>query len=119
LLSELDVDAIRSRGFWLVVDYGYSASSFVLPLLLGPLEVEAVTAHGFTTESAATAASLRESIGHTKRLVSAIGADLGAVFDRAGERLFLVDEQGHELPVDKTLLLFLRLIGQARGGGGR
>ena len=111
LLSELDVDAIRTRGFRLVVDYGYSASSFVLPLLLGPLEVEAVTAHGFTTESAATAASLRESIGHTKRLVSAIGADLGAVFDRAGERLFLVDEQGHELPVEKTLLLFLRLIG--------
>src|SRR5207237_8214444 len=85
--------------------------------LLGPLGVEAVTAHGFTTESAATAASLRESIGHSKRLVSAIGADLGAVFDRAGERLFLVDEQGHELPVEKTLLLFLRLIGPSGQGG--
>ena len=113
LLSELDADAIRARGFRLVVDYGYSASSFVLPLLLGPLGIEAVTAHGFTTDQAATAASLRESIGHTKRLVSAIGADLGAVFDRAGERLFLVDEQGHELPVEKTLLLFLRLLGAA------
>jgi mannose-1-phosphate guanylyltransferase/phosphomannomutase len=113
LLSGLDADAIRARGFRLVVDYGYSASSFVLPLLLGPLEIEAVTAHGFTTDQAATAASLRESIGHTKRLVSAIGADLGAVFDRAGERLFLVDEQGHELPVEKTLLLFLRLLGAA------
>ena len=111
LLSELDVETIRTRGFRIVVDYGYSAASFVLPLLLGPLEIEAVTAHGFTTEAAATAASLRESIGHTKRLVSAIGADLGAVFDRAGERLFLVDERGHELPVEKTLLLFLRLLG--------
>src|SRR5205823_1807524 len=33
LLSELDVEAIRARGFRIVVDYGYSASSFVLPLL--------------------------------------------------------------------------------------
>jgi mannose-1-phosphate guanylyltransferase / phosphomannomutase len=111
------VDAIRARGFRVVVDYGYSASSFVLPLLLGPLGIEAVTAHGFTTDTAASAASLRDSIGHTKRLVSAIGADLGAVFDRAGERLFIVDEQGHELPVEKTLLLFLRLIGEAGRGG--
>jgi mannose-1-phosphate guanylyltransferase / phosphomannomutase len=117
LLSELDCDAIRARGFRIVVDYGYSASSFVLPLLLGPLEIEAVTAHGFTTESAATAASLRESLRHTKKLVSAIGADLGAVFDRAGERLFLVDEQGRELPVERTLLLYLRLIGAAGRGG--
>ena len=117
LLSELDAEAIRARGFRLVVDYGYSASSFVLPLLLGPLGIEAVTAHGFTTDAAATAASLRESIGHTKRLVTAVGADLGAVFDRAGERLFLVDEEGHELPVEKTLLLFLRLLGQAEQGG--
>src|SRR5207248_2183187 len=50
LLAGLDVDAIRARGFRLVVDYGFSAASFVLPQLLGPLGVEAVSAHGFTTE---------------------------------------------------------------------
>ena len=37
----------------------------------------------------------------------------GAVFDRAGERLFVVDEQGREIPAEQTLLLFLRLIGEA------
>jgi mannose-1-phosphate guanylyltransferase / phosphomannomutase len=118
LLSTLDIDTIRRRTFRLVVDYGYSASSFVLPLLLGPLGIEAISAHGFTTEAAATAASLRESVGQAKRLVGAIGADLGAVFDRAGERLFLIDEQSREIPVEQTLLLFLRLIG-ARGHGGK
>jgi mannose-1-phosphate guanylyltransferase/phosphomannomutase len=111
LLSNLDLRAIRERRFRIVVDYGYSSSSFVLPLMLGPLGVEAISAHGFTTETAATAASLRESIGQAKRLVGAIGADFGAVFDRAGERLFLIDEQGHEVPVEQTLLLFLKLIG--------
>jgi mannose-1-phosphate guanylyltransferase/phosphomannomutase len=118
LLSGLDVAAIRERGFRLVVDYGYSAASFVLPLVLGPLGVETVSAHSFSTERETGAPPiLRESIGQAKRLVDAVGADLGAVLDRAGERLYLIDERAREIPVEQTLLLFLRLIGSngARG----
>ena len=40
----------RTRTSGIVVDYGYSAASFVLPLVLGPLGVEAVAAHAFITE---------------------------------------------------------------------
>jgi mannose-1-phosphate guanylyltransferase / phosphomannomutase len=112
LLSGLDVEAIRARGFRLVVDYGFSAASFVLPLLLGPLGVEAVSAHGFTTDrSDPGSALLREAIGQVKQLVPAVRADLGVVLDRAAERVYLVDEQGREIPVEQSLLLFLRLIG--------
>ena len=84
LLDSLDVEAIRGARFRIVVDYGYSAASFVLPLVVGPLGVEAVSAHGFIAESAASARRWREAIGQTKRLVAAIGADLGVVFDRRG-----------------------------------
>jgi mannose-1-phosphate guanylyltransferase / phosphomannomutase len=112
LVSGLDVDAINAREFRIVVDYGYSAASFVLPLLLGPLGVEAVSAHGFTTDRTDSGMQmLREAIGHVKRLVPAVGADFGVVFDRAAERVYLVDENGHEIPVEQTLLLFLRLLG--------
>jgi mannose-1-phosphate guanylyltransferase / phosphomannomutase len=112
LLDGLDVEAIRARGFRLVVDYGFSAASYVLPLLLGPLGVEAVSAHGFTTDrSDPGSALLREAIGQVKQLVPAVGADLGVILDRAAERLYLVDERGREVPVEQTLLLFLRLIG--------
>ena len=84
----------------------------MLPLVLGPLGVEAVSAHAFAPlERDGTKASLRGLIGQTKKLVSAVGADLGAVFDRAAERLYLIDESGHEIPVEQALLLFLRLIG--------
>jgi mannose-1-phosphate guanylyltransferase/phosphomannomutase len=110
LLATLDTEAIRRRRFRLVVDYGYSAASFVLPLVMGPLGAEAVSAHGFTAGHRDGEASLRETIGQAKRLVGAIGADLGVVFDRAAERLYLIDEQSHEVPVDQALLLFLRLI---------
>jgi mannose-1-phosphate guanylyltransferase / phosphomannomutase len=118
LLASLDVEAIRRRGFRIVVDYGFSAASAVLPLLLGPLGIEAVTAHGFTTSRAGGLGAVRESIGEAKRLVSAVGGDLGVAFDRSGERMFLVDERGREVSVDQTLLLLLRLIGE-RGGRGK
>ena len=112
LLATLDAEAIRSRGFRIVVDYGYSAASLVLPLVLGPLGVEAVSAHAFSPAQAGGGdTSLRSLIGQTKKLVAAVGADFGAVFDRSAERLYLIDEQGHEIPVEQTLLLFLRLLG--------
>jgi mannose-1-phosphate guanylyltransferase/phosphomannomutase len=111
LLRGLDVRTIRERRFRIVVDYGYSGASVVLPLLLGPLQIEAVSAHSVPTgESAPGGTELLELIGHAKRLVQAVGADLGAVFDRAAERLYLVDERAREIPVEKALLLFVRLI---------
>jgi mannose-1-phosphate guanylyltransferase/phosphomannomutase len=117
LLTTLDAERVRARGFRIVVDYGYSAASFVLPLLLGPLAVEAVTSRAFSTDGGGPV-TLRESIGQAKRLIAAVGADLGAVFDRAGERLFLLDEQAREIPVEQTLLLFLQLLG-VEGRSGR
>ena len=118
LLDSLDVDAVRERRFRIVVDYGYSASSFVLPLVVGPMGVEAISVHGFFAEETADRETLAQAVGHTKRLVTAIGADLGAVFDQSGERLYLVDEQGHEVPVDQTLLLYVRLLAE-RGVKGK
>jgi mannose-1-phosphate guanylyltransferase / phosphomannomutase len=112
LLATLDIETIRSRDFRIVVDYGYSAASLVLPLVLGPLGIEAVSAHAFAADvPEGSPATLRSLIGQTKKLVGAVGADFGAVFDRAAERLYLIDESGHEIPVEQTLLLFLRLIG--------
>jgi mannose-1-phosphate guanylyltransferase/phosphomannomutase len=121
LLSTIDVGAVRERGFRIVVDYGFSGASYVLPLVLGPLGVELVAAHAFPGEGgsdADRAPGLAASIGQTKRLVPAVAADLGAVFDRSAERLHLVDEQAREVPVDQALLLFLRLIG-SNGRSGR
>jgi len=117
LLSTVDRAAIRARGFRIVVDYGFSAASYVLPLVLGPLGVELVAAHAFPSDgNAEDTHGLQASIGQAKRLVSAVSADLGAVFDRAGERLYLIDEQAHEVPVEQALLLYLSLIGTASNG---
>ncbi len=118
LLDSLDADAIRKKRFRIVVDYGYSAASFVLPLIAGPLGVEAISSHGFFQDEPGERQTLAQAIGHTKRLVTAVGANLGAVFDQSGERLFLIDETGREVPVDQALLLFVKLLAE-RGTRGR
>jgi mannose-1-phosphate guanylyltransferase / phosphomannomutase len=109
LLRNLDVEAIRRRGFRIVVEYSHSAASLVLPLVLGALGVEAIGSHPYSGESAGNT-SLAESLGQAKRLVTAAGADLGVVLDESGERIFLVDEQAREVPVEQELLLFLTLL---------
>jgi mannose-1-phosphate guanylyltransferase/phosphomannomutase len=113
LIRTVDVDAIRGRRFRIVVEYSHSAVSLVLPLVLGALGVEAIAAHPYAGEYAPSL-TLAEALGQTKRLVSAAGADLGVVLDDSGERIYLVDEQAHEVPVEQELLLFLSLL--ARDG---
>ena len=111
LLRTLDAEAIRARGYRVVVGYSYSAASLVLPLVLGALEVETVAAHPYVSERpSAVTATLSEALGQTKRLVTAVGADFGVVLDGAAERIYLVDDQAHEVAVEQELLLFLRLL---------
>ena len=116
LLSTVEVAKIRGRGFRIVVDYGFSAASYVLPLVLSPLGVEVIAAHAFPSDGNADTHGFAASIAQAKRLVSAVNADLGAVFDRAGERLYLIDEQAREVPVEQALLLYLSLIGSSSNG---
>jgi mannose-1-phosphate guanylyltransferase/phosphomannomutase len=110
LLGGLDTEAIRARGFRIAIDYGYSAASWVLPLLLGPLGVEAVTAHAFDSDSGHLPGRLRETIDSATRLAAAVNADLGAVFDRSAERIYLIDDAGREVAPEAALLMYLRLI---------
>jgi mannose-1-phosphate guanylyltransferase / phosphomannomutase len=110
LLASLDAESIRSRRLRLVIDYGYSPAAAVTPLVLGPLKVEVVSARGLPDRASRDGASLRETIGQAKRLVDAVGADVGVAFDVLGERVYLVDERANEIPVEQALLLFLALL---------
>jgi mannose-1-phosphate guanylyltransferase/phosphomannomutase len=110
LLETIDREAIARRGFRIVVDYGFSAAAYVLPLVLSPLAIEDVSAHAFTAERDGATAPPVDSLAQARRLVEAVGSDFGAVLDRAAERLTLVDERGREVPPEQALLLFVRLL---------
>jgi mannose-1-phosphate guanylyltransferase/phosphomannomutase len=106
ILDVLHLDRIRERRFRIAVDYGHSAASFTLPLVLGPLGVEAIGTRSTYVEDAPTELEPLD----TRRLVTGVGADFGVVLDRAAERLLLVDELGEPVPPDLGMLVVLRLL---------
>jgi phosphomannomutase len=114
ILDSVDTDAVRRRRFRVAIDYGYSPAAFTLPLVLGPLGVEAIGARGFYVEDD-TAGEL-ESFD-ARRIVTGVRADLGVVLDRAAERLVLVDEHGESVSAELGLLLVVRLLALAGRSG--
>jgi mannose-1-phosphate guanylyltransferase/phosphomannomutase len=121
LLRNIDVEPIRARRFRIAVDYAFSSAALVMPALLRQLRVESVATHSFTDpdEEAIRTADLPAFTSHTRRLVEAMGADLGVVLDHAGERITLVDERAREIPADVTLHLLLRLVSRHSRDGGK
>ena len=112
LTKSWDTELIRARGYRLVIDYSYSPVALVLPLVLPYLNAEVISLHAFTDEQKTHVAptELGVNIADVQRLVKVMGADLGAVIDPGAERLYLVDELGQEIPLEKALLLFVRLV---------
>jgi mannose-1-phosphate guanylyltransferase/phosphomannomutase len=45
-----------------------------------------------------------------RRLVKVMGADVGVILEPGAERMYLVDEKGDEIPLEKALLLFVKLV---------
>ncbi len=119
LLDKLDVEQIRAKRFRIAVDYSFSSAALVMPALLRQLRVESFAAHTFMDpdEEAIRSADLPAFTSNARRLVEAMGADLGVVLDHAAERIILIDERAHEIPADTTLHLLLRLISRHAKGG--
>ena len=106
ILDVVDLAGIRDRRFRIAIDYGHSAAAFTLPLVLGPLGVEAIGTRGFYVEDGAAELEPLEA----RRIVTGVGADLGVVFDGAAERLLFVDELGEPISAELGLLLVVRLL---------
>ncbi|WP_172388121.1 sugar phosphate nucleotidyltransferase [Streptomyces sp. MNP-20] len=108
------------RRLKVVVDAACGSTALTLPAVLGQLSIEALTVNNAlvpasSTETPAERRAALHTLGH---FVATSGADFGVRFDPTGERLSLVDEQGHIIADDRVLLLLVRLL-TAEAGGGR
>jgi mannose-1-phosphate guanylyltransferase / phosphomannomutase len=121
LLASVDVERIRAARFRIALDYAYSSAALVMPSLLRSMRVESFSTHSFMDpdEQAILAADLPAFTTQTRRLVEAMGANLGVVLDRAAERVILIDELAQEIPPDTALYLLLGLAAKHYGGRGR
>ncbi len=119
LLTSWDTDKIRSRGFRFLLDYSFSSASLIASRMLSRLGAEIIALNTFLDEDKSSTISSRyePGSGRMQKLVLSAGADLGIIMDNAAEKIFLVDEQGHEISTERTLFLLLKLMAASEGKG--
>ena len=116
--ARLNTEAVRKRGFRVVVDYAYSRIAGVLPQMLGQLEAETVALNGYTDAPKApkTSKERAQFIQTLANVVLTLKADLGIFLGSDGERLIVVDETGHVLTGTDLLATMSLLVATARPG---
>ena len=119
LLGSWDIERIRSRAYRLVIDYSHSPASLTLPSLLGSLGAEVLSMRAFSDQQHVSlgAEELGANIQEVQRLVRTMEADLGLVIGPDAERLYVVDDTGSEVPLEKVLLLYVKLVAQQASKG--
>lgn len=110
LEQTIDVRSVAARKFKLVIDYSYGSTSFVMPNVLAKLGAEVLVVNPFASTKGQLGFDREEHTQTVASLVTASGADMGAVLDPSGEQLVLVDDTGAILSFDQTLLVFLDLV---------
>jgi len=113
----IEIEAVRKRGFRVVLDTCAGAGSLPALPLLSRLGVQVDGLHleptgRFPRDPEPTAANLAELCAR----VRSSGADVGLAIDPDGDRLALVDERGEALGEDMTLALTADYVLSRRPG---
>ncbi|MCA1990614.1 MAG: mannose-1-phosphate guanyltransferase [Coleofasciculus sp. S288] len=92
--KKLNSEAIRNSGSKLVIDYSYSVSGAVLPLLLAKFGCDAVVLNASLNQVALSANEREGLLTQLGHVVEALKGNFGAQISANGEQLILVDEAG-------------------------
>ena len=116
--AKVDVDAIRKRGFTVVVDPGNGAGCLATPYLLRSLGCRVLSLNGQPDGAfpGRMPEPTVEHLGNLLRLVFEVRADLGVAHDGDADRAIFVDDKGSFVDGDKSLALLARAAIRARGG---
>ena len=117
--SRVDVEAIRKRRPFVVVDTSNGAGSLTLPYLLRELgcKVVSVNAHPDGHFPARNPEPNEENLKGFMEIVKALGADFGVAQDGDADRAVFIDENGRFIQGDKTFALVADAVLRENGGG--
>ena len=110
LEATVDIAALRAAKFKVVVDYSFGSTSFVMPNVLAKLDADVLGVNPYASTGRALDFDKAAHAEHVAKLVQASGAHLGALLDSDGEHLTLIDDTGHVLSDEQSLLALLRLV---------
>lgn len=110
MLSTVDLAAIRSARFKLVVDYAFGTASFATPNVLAKLGADVLAVNPFAATAPAMRFDRAAAVARVASLVRSSGAHLGVVIDPSGERAIWVDDNGRILSAEAQVLAALRLV---------
>ncbi len=118
-MEAIDVEAIRQAGFYMAVDYANAPTSLVLPAILTALgcNVVALNAQIDETKMSVQPEEFERALGQSATICSALHTHLGVRLDVGGEKIFVVDDQGHIVPGITLSAAMAVLALRAVGGG--
>jgi mannose-1-phosphate guanylyltransferase/phosphomannomutase len=119
LLAELDLDRLNQKRFRVVVDYAFGSTSMIMPQVFGKMGCDVLSLNSFTDEKQVTMTQeeLNPALMNLSQLVRSSEAELGVLMDNAGERLYLLDDQGRQMHPQTTLMLFVKLLCETASKG--
>lgn len=112
VLTQVDVDAVRARGFRVALDAGRGAGHDAARLLLDRLGCEV-----FDVQAARDSEPLPENLGDLIEAVRRAACHVGFAQDLDADRLALVDEQGVPAGEEFTLVLAVDHVLSQRATG--
>ncbi|HEX3623533.1 MAG TPA: hypothetical protein VHT97_14560, partial [Acidimicrobiales bacterium] len=118
MLASVDGSLIPSAGFQLVLDYAFGSASLVMPNVLSKLGADVLSVNPYAFTAGAAVFEPKVHAARVAGLVRSSGANLGAVIDPDGERLTLIDDEGHVLSDDQALLVMVTLVASQHAGTG-
>jgi len=98
-VKALNTDAIANARFQIVVDYANGTAAAVLPSLFNQLGVDVVALNERVDESKISLAQeeFQRALDRLAAITEAVRANFGVRIDVGGERIWLVDHQGHKM----------------------
>ena len=112
VLSCVDAEAIRRRGYTVALDMGNGAQAVAAPLLCERLNCRVIAVNGTIHGDFPGRGSepTPENLGELSAAIRNGGADLGVAFDGDGDRSMLCDGNGNVLTGDVSALLLVRHV---------
>lgn len=108
--TQLNVEAIRNSNTQIVIDYVYSVSGAILPLILAKFGCDAVVLNSSLRQRAISAQEREDLLVRLGHVVEALKANFGVQVSANGELLVLVDESGLQIRGEDLTALMVNTI---------